>query len=115
MMALKHSGVYELLSKIITVPDIKAAVDLDLSPLAPPPPTLMTISMLNAMHQPFDFARGQLIVPPIQWRQSKREPVPAIVMQIIGHLLAKILQDFMLFSIGSVDSLCFAGSNMLSN
>ena len=114
-MALKHSGVYELLSKIITVPDIKAAVDLDLSPLAPPPPTLMTISMLNAMHQPFDFARGQLIVPPIRWRQSKREPVPAIVMQIIGNLLAEILQDFMLFSIDTVDSLCFAGSNVLSN
>ena len=55
-MAPKHYGVNELLSKIIAVPYLKAAEDLDLSPLMPSSPTFRTLSVLNAQHQHFDHA-----------------------------------------------------------
>jgi hypothetical protein len=97
------------------VPNIKAAEDLNPSLWSPTTASLVTCSPLHTPHQPSDLTLTKLIVLPIGRRKPKaREPVAAIVMQVMGDFIPEVLKSLM-FSY--VISVCFSrlgGSNRFS-
>jgi hypothetical protein len=87
VVATERPAVDKLLAKKVIVPDIKAAEDLNLWPTRPTPTSLVACSPLHPPHQPSDLTPTKLIVFSIRREKPKaREPVAAIVMQVIGLL-----------------------------
>jgi hypothetical protein len=58
----KGLAVDKLLSEEILVTYVKAAEDLDLSPILTPAPTLVTWTMLHAPHQASNITASKLFV-----------------------------------------------------
>ena len=107
VVAPERSAVDKLLAKKVLVPDIKAAEDLDFWPFTTPAAALVANSLLHAPHQPVDMTITELIVLSIRRREPKaREPVAAIVVQIMGDFFPEIFQRPMLCNVISV---CLSG------
>ena len=93
VVAPEWPAVDKLLAKKVLVPDIKAAEDLDFGPISTTPASLGACSSLHTPHQPSDLTPAKLIVFPIRRRKPKaREPVAAIVVQIMGDFNPEVLQ-----------------------
>ncbi len=69
MMGPKRPSVDKLLAKEVLVPDVKAAEDLNLRPVATAPTTLGTCTLLHVPHQPPNLTCRELIVPSVGYRQ----------------------------------------------
>ena len=86
----------------VLVPDVKAAEDLNLGPLATAPPTLGTRALLDAPHQPLNLTVEELIVPSVGYRQP--EPIKpagtAEIVQEVGQFGPKVLENRMFCDIG---------------
>ena len=103
VVAHERPAVDELLAKKVLVPDIKAAEDLDFWPFTTPAAALVAHSLLHAPHQPSDMTITELIVLSIRRREPKaREPVAAIVVQIMGDFFPEIFQRPMFCNVSSV-------------
>jgi hypothetical protein len=93
VVAPKRPAVDKLCAQKVLVPDIKAAKDLNLWPITTTPASLLACSSLHAPHQPSDLTLTKLIVFSIRGRKPKaREPVAAIVVQVMGDLIPEVLQ-----------------------
>ena len=103
VVAPERPAVDKLLAKKVLVPDIKAAEDLDFWPFTTPAAALVANSLLHAPHQPVDMTITELIVLSIRRREPKaREPVAAIVVQIMGDFFPEIFQRPMFCNVSSV-------------
>ena len=65
----KWPAVDKLLAEEVLVPDVKAAKDLNLRPLATAPAVLETRTLLHTPHQPPNLTCGELVVPSVGYRQ----------------------------------------------
>ena len=65
----ERPAVDKLLAEEVLVPDVKAAEDLNLRPLATTPAALWTSMVLHAPHQLLNLTFGELIVPSVGYRQ----------------------------------------------
>ena len=102
-MTWKGLAVDKLLSEEILVTYVKAAEDLDLSPVLTPASTLGTCTMLQAPHQPSNITAIKLFVLSVRRRKPKaRKPMATKVVQIVGYLFAEVFQRWMLLDIISV-------------
>ncbi len=73
------------------MPDIEAADDLILRPIATAP--ALSCAPLHASHQLSDLTLTQLIVLPVRRREPQaREPVAAIVVQIMGTFVPEVFR-----------------------
>ena len=107
VVAPERPAVDKLLAKKVLVPDIKAAEDLDFWPFTTPAAASVAHSLLHAPHQPSDMTITELIVLSIRRREPKaREPVAAIVVQIMCDFFPEIFQRPMLCNVISV---CLSG------
>ncbi len=68
-MSPERPAVDKLPAEEILVPDVKAAEDLNLRPLATAAAALGTRMLLHAPHQPPNLTFGELIVPSVGYRQ----------------------------------------------
>ena len=103
VVAPERPAVDKLLAEEVLVPDIKAAEDLDLRPLLTPPASLAGCSLLHAPHQPSDLTLTKLIVLPVWRRKPKaREPVAAIVVQVMGDFIPEVFQRLMFSNVISI-------------
>ena len=102
MVALERPAVDKLRPKEVLVPDVKAAEDLNLRPLATAPAALGTSTVLHAPHQQPNLTFGELIVPSVGYRQP--EPIKpcgtAKVVQEVGQFGPKVLENRMFCDIG---------------
>ena len=116
MVALERPAVYKLHPKEVLVPDVKAAEDLNLRPLATTPAALGTSTVLHAPHQLPNLTFGELIVPSVGYRQP--EPIKpfgtAKVVQEVGQFGPKVLENSMLRDVGRVCISRFGGPNGFS-
>ena len=107
VVAPERPAVDKLLAKKVLVPDIKAAEDLDFGPVTTTAAASVAHSLLHAPHQSSDMTVTELIVLSIRWREPKaREPVAAIVVQVMGNFFPEIFQRPMLCNVISV---CLSG------
>ena len=94
----ERPAVDKLLAEEVLVPDVKAAEDLNLRPLATTPAALGTITVLHAPHQLPNLTFGELIVPSVGYRQP--EPIKpagtAEIVQEVGQFGPKVLENRML-------------------
>ena len=103
VMTWKGLTVDKLISEEILVTNVKAAEDLDLSPVLTPASTLGTCTMLQAPHQPSNITAIKLFVLSVRRRKPKaRKPMATKVVQIVGYLFAEVFQRWMLLDIISV-------------
>jgi hypothetical protein len=94
VVAPARTAVDKLPAEKVLVPDIKAAEDLNLRPVAATTTALGPRSPLLAPCQPPDVTLIKLIVSSVGRRQPKAsKPVAAIVVQIAGQFLPKAFQD----------------------
>ena len=102
MVGPERPAVDKLLAKEVLVPDVKAAEDLNLRPLATAPAALGTSTVLHAPHQLPNLTFGELIVPSVGYRQPEPiEPVGAAkVVQEVGQFGPKVLENRMFCDIG---------------
>ena len=70
VVATQGLAVDELLAEEVFVPYIKAAEDLNLSPLPATASILVAHTYLQTPQQPSDIASKQLVVLSIQWRET---------------------------------------------
>ena len=86
----------------VLVPDVEAAEDLNLRPLATAPAALGTCTLLHSPHKPPNLTFGQLIVPSVGYRQPEpSKPVGAAkVVQEVGQFRPKVLENRMLLDVG---------------
>ena len=73
MVGPERPAVDKLLAEEVLVPDVKAAEDLNLRPLATTPAAVGTSTLLHAPHQQPNLTFGELIVPSVGYRQP--EPI----------------------------------------
>jgi hypothetical protein len=112
VVAAEGPAVDKLLAKKVLVPDIKAAEDLDFGPLTTTSTSFWSCSPLHAPHQPSDLTPTKLIVFPIRRRKPKaREPVAAIVVQVMGDFIPEVFQRLMFSDVISVGISGLGGSN----
>ena len=76
MVGPERPAVDKLLAEEVLVPDVKAAEDLNLRPLATAPAALGTSTVLHAPHQLPNLTFGELIVPSVGYRQP--EPIKPV-------------------------------------
>ena len=89
----KGPAVDKVVAQKVLMTDVKAAEDLDLSPVFTSASALVTSAMLHAPHQPSNITSIQLFVASVRWREPKAgKPVAMKVVQIMGYLFAEILQ-----------------------
>ena len=108
-VAPERPALDKLVANKVLVPDIKAAEDLDFWPFTDPASAGAFVgeSQLYAPHQPSDLTFTKLIVLSIRRREPKaREPVAAIVVQIMCNVFPEIFQRPMLCNVISV---CLSG------
>ena len=102
VVALERPAVDKLRPEEVLVPDVKAAEDLNLRPLATTPAALGTSTVLHAPHQLPNLTFGELIVPSVGYRQP--EPIKpfgtAKVVQEVGQFGPKVLENRMFCDIG---------------
>ena len=99
-MTWKGLAVDKLLSEEILVTYVKAAEDLDLSPVLTTASTSVSYTMLHAPQQPTNITAVKLFVLSVRWRKPKaRKPMATKVVQIVGYLFAEIFQRWMLLDI----------------
>ena len=97
VVAPERPAVDKLLAEEVLVADIEAAEDLDLRPLLTPPAALAGCSPLHAPHQASNLTLTKLIMLPVRRRKPKaREPVAAIVVQVMGDFSPEVFQNLML-------------------
>ena len=102
VVASERPAVDKLLAQEVLVPDIKAAEDLNLGPFTTPA-AVVADPPLHAPHQPSDLTPTQLIVFPIGRRKPKaREPVAAIVVQVMGDFIPEVFQRLMFSNVISI-------------
>ena len=90
-MTWKGFAVDELAAKEVLVTYVKAAVDLDLSPVVTTAYTLVTMTMLHAPQQPSNITAMKLFVISVRWRKPEAgKPMAMKVVQIMGNLFPKI-------------------------
>jgi hypothetical protein len=93
VVAAKGLAVYELVSKEVFVPYIKAGKDLDLTPFPASASTFVAHTLLQAPQQPSYIAIKQLVVFSIRWRETKSsKPGTVKIVQKMGNFLAEIFQ-----------------------
>ena len=93
VVAEQGLAVDELLAEEVFVPDIKAAEDLNLTPLHATASISVAHAVLQTPQQPSDIARKQLVVLSIRWRETKSsKPVTVKIVQKIGNVLVEIFQ-----------------------
>ena len=113
MVGPERPAVDKLLAEEVLVPDVKAAEDLNLRPLATTPAALGIRAMLHAPHQQPNLTFGELIVPSIGYRQP--EPIKpagtAEIVQEVGQFGPKVLENRMLRDVGRVFLGRFGGPN----
>ena len=100
----ERPAVDKLLAEEVLVPDVKAAEDLNLRPLATTPAALGTSTLLHAPHQQPNLTFGELIVPSVGYRQPEpSKPVRAAkVVQKVGQFGPKVLENRMFPDVGQV-------------
>ncbi len=88
----ERSAVDNLLAKEVRVPDVKAAEDLSLRPVATASAAIGTSLVLHAPHQPSNLTCRELIVPSVGYRQPKsiKHVGAAKVVQEVGQLSLKV-------------------------
>ncbi len=86
------------------MPNVEAAEDLNLGPLATVSAALGNRTLLHAPHQPPNLTFGELIVSSVGYRQPEQsKPVgPAKVVQEVGQFGPKELENRMLRDVGTV-------------
>ena len=113
MVGPERPAVDKLLAEEVLVPDVKAAEDLNLRPLATTPAALGTRALLHAPHQQPNLTFGELIVPSVGYRQP--EPIKpagtAEIVQEVGQFGPKVLENRMLRDVGRVLVGRFGGPN----
>ena len=93
VMTWKEPAVDKLVAQKVLVTYVKAAEDLDLSPVLTAASALVTSARLHAPHQPSNITSIKLFVASVRWREPKAgKPVVMKVLQIMGYLFAEILQ-----------------------
>ena len=104
MVALERPAVDKLHPEEVLVPDVKAAEDLNLGPLATAPPALGTRALLDAPHQPLNLTSEELIVQSVGYRQpeSIKPARTAKVVQEVGQFGPKVLENRMLHDVSRV-------------
>ena len=102
MVGPERPAVDKLLAEEVLVPDVKAAEDLNLRPLATTPAALGTRALLHAPHQQPNLTFGELIVPSVGYRQPEPiKPVGAAkVVQEVSLFGPKALENRMFCDIG---------------
>ena len=109
----ERPAVNKLLAKEVLVPDVKAAEDLNLRPLATAAAALGTRTLLHAPHQPPNLTFEELIVLSVGYRQP--EPIKPIgtaeIVQEVGQFAPKVLENRMLHDVGRVFGSRFGGAN----
>ena len=102
MVGPERPAVDKLRAEEVLVPDVKAAEDLNLRPLATTPAALGTSTVLHAPHQLPNLTFGELIVPSVGYRQPEPiKPVGAAkVVQEVGQFGPKVLENRMFCDIG---------------
>ncbi len=92
----------KLLAEEVLVPDVKAAEDLNLRPLATASAAPKPYTLLHAPHQPQNLTFGGLIVSSVGYRQSQpTKPVgTAKVVQKDGQFGPKVLENWVLCDLG---------------
>ena len=98
----ERPAVDKLLAEEVLVPDVKAAEDLNLRPLATTPAALVTSTLLHAPHQQPNLTFGELIMPSVGYRQPEPiKPVGAAkVVQEVSQFGLKVLENRMFCDIG---------------
>jgi hypothetical protein len=104
MVGPERPAVDKLRAVEVLVPNVKAAEDLNLRPLATAPSALGTRALLHAPHQPPNLTFKELIVPSVGYRQPEpSKPVgTAKVVQEVGQFGPKVLENRMLRDVGTV-------------
>jgi len=94
----ERPAVDKLLAEEVLVPDVKAAEDLNLRPLATASAAPKPHTLLHAPHQPPNLTFGELIVPSVGHRQPEpTKPVgTAKVVKKVGQFGPKVLENWML-------------------
>ena len=99
----------------VLVPNVKAAEDLNLRPITTTPASFLGKSLLHAPHQPSDLTPTQLIVFPIGRRKPKaREPVAAIVVQVMGDFNPEVFENLMFLDVIRVCLRRLGGPNVFT-
>ena len=100
----ERPAVNKLLAKEVLVPDVKAAEDLNLRPLATAAAAPETSTLLHAPHQQPNLTFEELIVLSVGYRQP--EPIKPIgtaeIVQEVGQFAPKVLENRMLHDVGRV-------------
>ncbi len=104
MVGPKRPAVDKLLAYEVLVPNVKAAEDLTLRPVATASAALVTILLLHAQHQPPNLTCGELVVPFVGCRQPKptKTASKVKVVQEVGQFGLKVLENWMFCEIGRV-------------
>ena len=102
MVGPERPALDKLLAEEALVPDVKAAEDLNLRPLATAPAAFETRTLLHAPHQPPNLTFGELIVPSVGYRQPKQiKPVgTAEIVQEVGLFGPKVFENRMFYDVG---------------
>ena len=104
MVGPERPAVDKLLAEEVLVPDVKAAEDLNLRPLATASAAPETSTLLHAPHQQLNLTFGELIVPSVGYRQP--EPIKLVgtakIVQEVGQFGPKVLENRMLRDVGRV-------------
>ena len=76
---------------------------MDFGPLTTPAAVFVVCSPLHSPHETSDLTPTKLIMFPIWRRKPKaREPVAAIVMQVMGNFIPEVLQSLMFGDVTSI-------------
>ena len=104
MVGPERPAVDKLRTVEVLVPNVKAAEDLNLRPVATASASLGTRTLLHAPHQPPNLTFKELIVPSVGYRQPEpSKPVgTAKVVQKVGQFGPKVLENRMLRDVGTV-------------
>ena len=97
VVAAKGPAVHELLAEEVSVPNIKAAEDLNLWSFASSTTTIVSSGKsLHATYQPSDVTAFKLLVFSIGWREPKStKPGTVKIVQIMANFFAEIFQVLM--------------------
>ena len=82
MVAPERPAVDKLLAEKVILPNIQAAEDLYLRPVAASAAAIVSGSLLRAPHQPSDLIPIKLIVPPIWCRQPEASESAAVIVML---------------------------------
>ncbi len=97
----ERPAVDKLLAVEVLVPNVEAAEDLNLTPLATFLAAPGTSTLLHTPHRPQNMTVGKLIVPSVGYRQpeAKKPVIPAKVIQEAGQF-CPVLKNRMLSDVG---------------